>query len=136
MKLILALIAAVGVLSSPMTLTFQKEWLQDNSNATNGHYGDPKNGCESDEQAVQVQGVQGDFCSPPCTSAGKCPTDIPSGVTAKPECALQTPTGGKFCALICSPSLPIRDQKAADSQCGTNASCKAISGVGLCTYND
>ena len=43
----------------------------------------------------------------------------------------------KFCALICSPSLPILDQKAADSQCGENASCKeAGTGVGLCTYDD
>ena len=32
------------------------------------HYGDPKTGCESDEQAVQVQGVSGNFCSPSCSS--------------------------------------------------------------------
>merc|ERR1719424_661057 len=136
MNLFLALFAAVAVLSSPMTLTFQKEWLAVNSNTTGTHYGDPKDGCEADEQAVQVQGLAGDFCSPKCTAFGACPKDIPSGVTAKPECALQTPTGGKYCALICSPSLPIQNQKIADSQCGANASCKAVSGVGLCTYND
>lgn len=118
----------------PLTLNFRKDWLVEN-NATNGHYGDPKNGCESDEQAVQVQGVTGDFCSPKCTGS-TCPTDIPAGVTAKPQCALQTPTGGKYCALICSPSLPITNQRVADAQCGTNASCKPISGVGLCTYDD
>merc|ERR1712159_282066 len=44
------------------------------------HYGDPADGCESDEQAVRVQGVAGSFCSPDCASAA-CPTDVPSGVT-------------------------------------------------------
>ena len=37
----------------------------------------------SDEQAIQVQGVSGDFCSPPC-NAGACPTDPPSASDAKP----------------------------------------------------
>merc|ERR1719502_1388129 len=68
------------------------------------HYGNPTGGCESDEKAVQVQGVPGDFCSPQCNAAGSCPTDEPSGATATPQCALQTPTGGKYCALICTPS--------------------------------
>merc|ERR1711981_1482372 len=45
------------------------------------HYGDPKTGCEKDEQAVQVLGVPGDFCSPKCSSSGSCPTDLPSGDT-------------------------------------------------------
>jgi len=119
----------------PLSLVFQKEWLQARSNAS-GHYGDPKDGCESDEQAVQIQGLAGDFCSPKCQLFGKCPTDIPTGITAKPECALKTTTGAKYCALICSPSLPIKNQFVADAQCGQNASCKAISGVGICTYND
>lgn len=118
----------------PLSLNFRKDWLAQ-QNATNGHYGDPKDGCEPDEQAVQVQGVSGDFCSPKCTGS-TCPTDVPAGVTAKPQCALQSPTGAKYCALICSPSLPIANQRAADDQCGDNASCKAISGVGLCTYDD
>jgi len=121
---------------APLSLVFQKEWLKAHKSAANGHYGDPKDGCESDEQAVQIQGVTGDFCSPQCSSSGSCPTDIPTGITAKPECALQTSAGGKYCALICSPSLPIKNQFVADAQCGQNASCKAISGVGICTYND
>merc|ERR1712125_3979 len=29
---------------------------------TGGHYEDPKGGCSSDEEAVQIQGVDGDFC--------------------------------------------------------------------------
>ncbi|CAK9095763.1 unnamed protein product [Durusdinium trenchii] len=88
------------------------------------HYGDPKTGCESDEQAVRVQGLSGDFCSPKCSSSGSCPSDVPKGDSATPECALRTTTGDKYCALICQ----------SDSDCGTG-SCQKIMGVGLCTYN-
>merc|ERR1712193_226705 len=94
------------------------------------HYGDPKTGCESDEKAVQVQGVSGDFCSPPCTNAA-CPTDKPQGDTATPTCALQTPTGAKYCALICTPSAFASN--GANGECGTGT-CQAIQGAGLCTY--
>merc|ERR1711953_682390 len=87
------------------------------------HYGDPKTGCESDEEAVRVQGLSGDFCSPPCSSSGVCPSDEPTGDTAKPQCALKTGTGKQYCALICS----------QDSECGTG-SCQKIQGTGLCTY--
>jgi hypothetical protein len=103
------------------------------------HYGDPKAGCMSDEQSITIQGVTGDFCSPACTGVlkTKCPADMPAGVTAAPQCALQDgATGAKYCALICSPTNVIRDQKAADAQCGTNASCKSIQTVGICTYDD
>merc|ERR1712134_48652 len=94
------------------------------------HYGDPKTGCESDEKAVQVQGVSGDFCSPPCKN-GSCPTDMPKGDTATPTCALQTPTGGKYCALICTPSEFANN--GANGECGTGT-CQAIQGTGICTY--
>jgi len=102
------------------------------------HYGDPKNGCLSDEMEVTIQGVAGDFCTPKCGFFKHCPTDVPTGVTAQPQCALQdSSTHTKACALICSPTLPILDQKVADSQCGTNASCKSVQmGVGICTYDD
>jgi len=95
------------------------------------HYGNPATGCESDEQAVQVQGVSGDFCSPPCTSAGVCPTDEPAGDTATPQCALQTTTGGKYCALICTPSA--LSSNGANGECGTGT-CQGIQGTGICTY--
>ena len=102
------------------------------------HYGDPKDGCMSDETEITIQGVTGDFCTPKCGFFKPCPTDVPSGVTAQPQCALQdSSTGDKYCALICSPSLPILDQKAADDQCGTNASCKSVQlGVGICSFDD
>ena len=64
--------------------------------------------------------------------------DVPDGVTAAPQCVLQdASSGSKYCALMCSPSLPIADQAAADGQCPENASCKpAASGIGICTYDD
>jgi C1A family cysteine protease len=102
------------------------------------HYGDPKNGCLSDEIQVSIQGIAGDFCTPKCETFIKpCPKDVPAGVTAAPQCALQDQSSSnKYCALICAPAGPIADQKAADAQCGTNASCKAIQGAGICTYDD
>merc|ERR1712146_428014 len=98
--------------------------------------GDPKNGCQSDEIQIQVQGVDGDFCAPSCFPIfKKCPTDVPTGVTAQPQCALQEQGSNKhYCALICSPTGVIEDQKAADAQCGTGATCKSIQSVGICTY--
>ncbi|KAL1524679.1 hypothetical protein AB1Y20_019565 [Prymnesium parvum] len=102
------------------------------------HYSDPSGGCLSDEAEITIQGVSGDFCSPKCTGLFQtCPSDVPSGVTAMPQCALQdASSGSKYCALICSPTADIKDQRAADAQCGTNASCKPIQGLGICTYDD
>jgi C1A family cysteine protease len=100
-----------------------------NDNPT--HYGDPKpNGCNSDELAVQVEGLAGDFCSPYCSTSKPCPSDLPAGTTASAECVLETsgsstPTN---CALICSPER--------NDQCPQNATCKPISGIGVCTYDD
>lgn len=91
------------------------------------HYGDPFVGCESDEVAVQITGVAGEICSPQCNSAGACPTDVPAGVSAAPKCALKSSQGAQFCVLECTPS--------ENDACGTNASCKAVQGVGLCTYD-
>ena len=98
--------------------------------AGNSHYGDPKAGCQSDEIAIQITGVAGDVCSPQCTGPfkTKCPTDVPAGVTAEPKCALKDTAGDHYCILECTP--------AQNDACGPNASCKAISGVGLCTYDD
>merc|ERR1719183_1936529 len=100
------------------------------------HYGDPyQHACEAKEENVTITGVKGAFCSPPCTLGIICPSDKPTGVTAKPQCALQTSAGAKYCALICSPSTDKKSLRAGDAQCGADASCKPISGVGLCTYD-
>jgi KDEL-tailed cysteine endopeptidase len=101
------------------------------------HYGDPLDGpCMKGEENVTVTGVKGPFCSPQCTAGIFCPSDKPAGVTAKPQCALQTSAGAKYCALICSPSTKPSALRAGDAQCGAKASCKPISGVGLCTYDE
>merc|ERR1712087_757015 len=92
------------------------------------HYEDPKDGCSSDEVDITIQGITGAICAPAC-SGSTCPTDVPSGVTASPQCALKDSSSGKqYCALICSPG--------SNDECGTNASCKSIQGTGICTYDD
>jgi C1A family cysteine protease len=108
---------------------------------SSSHYEDPnKGGCQSDEVDIQITGVSGSVCSPKCTGIfkTKCPTDVPAGVTAEPECALQDASdNSKYCALICSPSTDEASLRAGDAQCSTNASCKAVpnASVGLCTYD-
>lgn len=89
------------------------------------HYEDPAKGCGSDEQAIQVTGVSGDFCSPPCNGT-TCPTDPPSASDAKPQCALKSSAGAQFCALVCTPG--------ANAACPIGASCQSVQGTGLCTY--
>merc|ERR1712178_26354 len=104
--------------------------------SNSSHYEDPKpNGCLSDEIGIQIQGVKGDFCTPKCTGIlkMKCPQDVPSGVTAKPQCALKDQSGNKYCALICSPSTDEAALRAGDAQCGA-ATCQPIQGIGICTY--
>eukprot|EP00054_Salpingoeca_dolichothecata_P031384 m.263347 g.263347 ORF g.263347 m.263347 type:complete len:503 (+) comp26885_c0_seq1:88-1596(+) len=93
------------------------------------HYEDPNAGpCQTGEEAVQITGISGKFCSPGCSSSAPCPTDLPPNTTATPKCVLEapghdTPTN---CALICTPG---------GTGCPEKASCKAISGTGLCTYD-
>jgi len=95
------------------------------------HYGDPKNGCLSDELDVTVTGVSGDFCSPTCPKQ-VCPSDVPSGTTAKPECILEMQGQSKptHCCLVCVPG------GSGTDGCPTNATCKSISSIGICTYDD
>jgi hypothetical protein len=85
---------------------------------------------------ITITGIGGAFCSPKCTLGVFCAKDIPAGVTAKPQCALQSSSGGaKYCALICSPTTDEASLRAGDAQCTANGSCKAISGTGVCTYD-
>lgn len=103
-----------------------------------GHYEDPAagggGGCRADEAAVSIAGVAGAFCSPLCSAAVACPTDVPARTTASPECVLQTshwpwsrPT---HCALVCTND---------PDGCPTGARCSAVagdSGSKLCVYDD
>merc|ERR1712046_500298 len=139
MKIVLAVavLAAVACAApaKPVTLELSPEFLATLANST--HYEDPKpNGCLSDEISIQIQGVKGDFCTPACSLFKPCTSELPSGVTAKAQCALQDASSGKkYCALICSPSTDAAALKVGDAQCGTG-SCKPIQGLGVCTYDD
>merc|ERR1712039_971923 len=61
------------------------------------HYEKPP--CRSDEVDVSIQGFDGETCTPKCTNSA-CPTDVPEGTTATPQCVLQdSSSGDKYCAL-------------------------------------
>ena len=62
----------------------------------------PDGDCNTGETAIEVEGISGAFCSPPCNSDGSCPENIPPNVTATPMCILENEsTGAKYCALTC-----------------------------------
>lgn len=91
------------------------------------HYGNPGEGCLPDEVGVRIQGVAGAVCAPKCDASMGCPSDVPDGCEATPQCMLQdASTRNKYCALRCS----------SGTNCGPGASCQTIFGsIGLCTYN-
>ena len=97
------------------------------NNVDNGYYENPFDvtSCSDGEVNVTISGIGGAICSPPCPDMS-CPSD--PAISARAQCALQASSGEKYCALICSPEV-------ADSQCGENASCKALIGIGICTYD-
>jgi len=124
-------VGAAGICGINMMSSYPVAGRTEAPPANVAHYEDPKpDGCQSDELSVQVEGLAGDFCSPYCSTSKPCPTDVPDGTTASPECVLETagsssPTN---CALICTPG--------SNDECPQNASCKPISGIGVCTYDD
>ncbi|KAG7343629.1 hypothetical protein IV203_021637 [Nitzschia inconspicua] len=110
------------------------------STATASHYEKPP--CQNDdEKAVEIMGIDGMFCSPSCKDTA-CPSDVPDGVTAIPTCALQSPTGEKYCAILCSPSDDgdnnsiASDGSMEGGECGPMM-CQPIpqaQGMGICVY--
>lgn len=103
--------------------------------AVSSHYEKPP--CEnSDEKAVQIMGIDGMFCSASCKDS-PCPSDTPDGVTATPSCALQSPEGDKYCAILCSPTLKNGiSTSGGDGECGPMM-CQPVpqaAGMGICTY--
>ena len=90
------------------------------------HYEQPP--CQDGEAQASVTGTDGALCAPPCDASGSCPTDVPDGVTAGPQCVLKDQSGNQYCALICS----------SDDECDTagGSSCQYPSAgqPGLCTY--
>merc|ERR1739845_1728 len=45
---------------------------------SDSHYEDPKDGCQSDEVDISIQGVSGSVCAPSCGFFKPCPTDVPA----------------------------------------------------------
>jgi hypothetical protein len=86
---------------------------------------DKSQGCHDGELGIQIQGIAGNVCAPQCNAKNECPKEVPQDTTATPTCALQDNQGGKYCVLMCD----------SDSMCPKLASCKKISGTGICTYD-
>eukprot|EP01052_Picozoa_sp_SAG31_P019177 SAG31_NODE_1388_length_8538_cov_3.310843_5_plen_456_part_00 len=105
---------------------------------TSGNYGDPYTGpCLSDEKQVTITGVAGSMCCPVCSSAEPCPSDVPPGTTAKPQCILGAPgQPPSYCALVCkSNDKETQTTKLDDLMCPPKASCKPIQTTAICTYD-
>ena len=97
--------------------------------AATTHYGNPADGCMSDETILDVLGVSGYICVPECSGNmvnGTCPTDVPEGVTAVPKCVLEGDNGDYYCAVVCN---------ATESPCSCNID-KEDRSLSLCTYPD
>jgi len=74
--------------------------------------------CGSGEAVGEIQGETGSICAPRCSSDGAftCPTEVPAGTTAQPQCMLQDVNQAAYCGLLCT----------VDSQCPSGASCKRV----------
>jgi C1A family cysteine protease len=118
-------VSASGICGIAMEPSYPTVSSGDDAAPNDGDYGKPP--CPSSEQPVRITGVSGEFCSPSCSASSPCPTDVPAGTTAKPECVLEMPghSSPTNCALICNPST---------GGCPSGATCQAISGTGVCTY--
>jgi len=100
-----------------------------------GEYEKPP--CQSGEEAVQVQGLSGSFCSPSCSLTQPCPP-VPKGTTAKGQCILETQGSSQptQCALVCNPKSGRRllGGGGGGGSCPKGATCQPIQGTGICTY--
>ena len=76
----------------------------------------------------------GDWCSPKC-GATPCPTDVPAGTTAAPQCVLAIPSGSpNHCALMCNAQADWKALPVGDGGCPPTATCQPVQGHGICTY--
>jgi len=92
--------------------------------AAASHYEKPP--CQADEMAGQLA-TGAAVCAPKCSASGTCPTDVPSGTKATPQCLLKTTSGDKYCGLSC--------KEAGD--CPTEGQCTKpvpFLPMGVCTY--
>merc|ERR1711988_643355 len=111
----LLLIAVINAENRMFTLNFQ---------ACVG-YGDPKNGCCSDEVAGQLTGVSGyDVCLPRANGS-TCPTNQRGG-NGQTAPIVQDQKGNRYCAVMCNPS----------TTCQNGARCEYPHNVQLQTYGN
>ena len=113
--------------SAPITTTSTPITTPSSSGQT--HYGAPP--CLPDEVEIRLSGDSGPYCAPSCTSAA-CPTDVPFGVTASPECYINDGAGNLYCTLSCTPSEV--SFNGASGECGS-LTCELVHSTdGICTY--
>ena len=101
------------------------------------HYGNPKDGCLSDETELQLPTPAGTkkVCASKCGLFKQCPSDKPSGVAVPPECLVskaKKPFGHqKYCTLHCI---------VGEGSCGSDMQCVAMGmpgpgqNIGFCAY--
>ena len=102
------------------------------------HYGNPKDGCLSDETELQLGGVQGKVCASKCGLFKTCPSDKPSDVQAPPTCLVQKDDPKvpifhkqKYCTLNCL---------VGENICGNSMKCVSLglpgaaAQAGFCAY--
>jgi len=82
------------------------------------------------EDAIRIQGLNGDFCSPECSRSQGCP-GAPAGSGAIPQCILSSsgsssPTN---CALLCGGGGGTHG-----GHCPSGMTCETIQGTGICMY--
>lgn len=82
--------------------------------------------CPGTQDCLNLEGVPGNFCAPPCDARAGCPAA--PGVMAIPDCALldRTAPGSLHCALLC--------YSLESGVCPAGMTCKPVEDdVGLCT---
>ena len=104
-----------------------------------GDYGNPFDGpCANGDANTTITGLKGSFCSPKCLAGQVCPSDLPPGTTATPQCVLEKPPSQSptQCALICKANDEAEAMTRLDgSVCPSGASCKPIQTTAICTYD-
>lgn len=83
--------------------------------------------CIDDEVAGELMGETGVVCAPKCKDGtSECPTDVPDGTTAQPQCMLTDVDKVGYCGLLCD----------VDTQCPSGGVCWHASPVkaGLCVH--